>query len=204
MRWWRDWKPYRWVDVGVALEQSTNVNGKRDAIFFIYFTQYDEKKVRETQWHSNSLNIHPSSLLWSNHWIEMTGEVKAMLWSQCLSHLQYLKSRCLLLRIYRYATVLLWIIQSFSFLDCLSQWSECIHFLPLPPFRYLSQYLHVFISDVTVLVPVLKDNSHHAFAVYTSDSTKQRWPLILSAQTEKDMADWVCLERPPFRYKQHT
>jgi hypothetical protein len=49
MRWWRDWKPYRWVDVGVALEQSTNVNGKRDAIFFIYFTQYDEKKVRETQ-----------------------------------------------------------------------------------------------------------------------------------------------------------
>lgn len=147
---------------------------------------------------------HPSSLHWSNHWIEMTGEVKAMLWSQCLSHLQYLKSRCLLLRIYRYATVLLWIIQSFSFLDCLSQWSECIHFLPLPPFRYLSQYLHVFISDVTVLVPVLKDNSHHAFAVYTSDSTKQRWPLILSAQTEKDMADWVCLERPPFRYKQHT
>lgn len=49
MRWWRDWKPYRWVDVGVALEQSTDVNGKRDAIFFIYFTQYDEKKVRETQ-----------------------------------------------------------------------------------------------------------------------------------------------------------
>uniref|UniRef100_A0A8C7MWV6 Tectonin beta-propeller repeat-containing protein 1 n=1 Tax=Oncorhynchus kisutch TaxID=8019 RepID=A0A8C7MWV6_ONCKI len=98
MRWWRDWKPYRWVDVGVALEQSTNVNGKRDAIFFIYFTQYDEKK-----------------------------------------------------------------------------------------------YLHVFISDVTVLVPVLKENSHHAFAVYTSDSTKQRWPLILSAQTEKDMADWLSL-----------
>lgn len=74
----------------------------------------------------------------------------------------------------------------------------------LPPFLYISQYIHVFISDVTVLVPVLKDNSHHAFAVYTSDSTKQRWPLILSAQTEKDMADWVCLERPPFRYKQHT
>uniref|UniRef100_A0A673WSF0 Tectonin beta-propeller repeat-containing protein 1 n=1 Tax=Salmo trutta TaxID=8032 RepID=A0A673WSF0_SALTR len=98
MRWWRDWKPYRWVDVGVALEQSTNVNGKRDAIFFIYFTQYDEKK-----------------------------------------------------------------------------------------------YLHVFISDVTVLVPVLKENSHHAFAVYTSDSTKQRWPLILAAQTEKDMADWLSL-----------
>ncbi|KAM9471956.1 tectonin beta-propeller repeat-containing protein 1 isoform 1-T3 [Salvelinus alpinus] len=98
MRWWRDWKPYRWVDVGVALEQSTNVNDKRDAIFFIYFTQCDEKK-----------------------------------------------------------------------------------------------YLHVFISDVTVLVPVLKENSHHAFAVYTSDSTKQRWPLILAAQTEKDMADWLSL-----------
>uniref|UniRef100_A0A4W5NFR7 Tectonin beta-propeller repeat-containing protein 1 n=1 Tax=Hucho hucho TaxID=62062 RepID=A0A4W5NFR7_9TELE len=98
MRWWRDWKPYRWVDVAVALEQSTNGNGKRDAIFFIYFTQYDEKK-----------------------------------------------------------------------------------------------YLHVFISDVTVLVPVLKENSHHAFAMYTSDSTKQRWPLVLAAQTEKDMADWLSL-----------
>ncbi|CAB1342371.1 unnamed protein product [Coregonus sp. 'balchen'] len=86
MRWWRDWKPYRWVDVGVALEQSTNGNGKRDAIFFIYFTH-----------------------------------------------------------------------------------------------------------DVTVLVPVLRENSHHAFAVYTSDSTKQRWPLVLAAQTEKDMADWLSL-----------
>lgn len=83
----------------------------------------------------------------------------------------------------------------------MSQWSESI--FSLPPFRYLSQYLHVFISDVTVLVPVLKENSHHAFAVYTSDSTKQRWPLILAAQTEKDMADWVGLERLPFRYKQH-
>ena len=46
MRWWRDWKPQRWVDVGVALEQSTNSNGWRDSIFFIYYTQYDEKKVR--------------------------------------------------------------------------------------------------------------------------------------------------------------
>ncbi|XP_062308052.1 tectonin beta-propeller repeat-containing protein 1 isoform X2 [Osmerus eperlanus] len=97
MRWWRDWKPQRWVDVGMALEQSTNSNGWRDSIFFIYYTQYDEKK-----------------------------------------------------------------------------------------------YLHVFVSEVTALVPVLRD-SQHAFAVYTAQRTKQRWPLILAAPTEKDMNDWVPL-----------
>ncbi|KAL0993124.1 hypothetical protein UPYG_G00103560 [Umbra pygmaea] len=98
MRWWRDWKPYRWVDVGVALEQSTDVTGKKDAIFFIYYTQYDEKK-----------------------------------------------------------------------------------------------YLQVFISEVTALVPVLRENSHHAFAVYTAERTKNRWPLVLAAQTEKDKTDWLSL-----------
>jgi len=45
LRWWRDWRPHRWVDVGVALEQSTDCNGRKDCIFFIYYTQYDEKKV---------------------------------------------------------------------------------------------------------------------------------------------------------------
>uniref|UniRef100_A0A8C5BK61 Tectonin beta-propeller repeat containing 1 n=1 Tax=Gadus morhua TaxID=8049 RepID=A0A8C5BK61_GADMO len=44
LRWWRDWKPQRWVDVSVALEQSTDCNGRKDCIFFIYYTQYDEKK----------------------------------------------------------------------------------------------------------------------------------------------------------------
>lgn len=45
LRWWRDWKPQRWVDVGVALEQSTGSDGRKDSIFFVYYTQYDEKKV---------------------------------------------------------------------------------------------------------------------------------------------------------------
>lgn len=45
LRWWRDWRPQRWVDVGVAVEQSTGSGGCRDSIFFVYYTQYDEKKV---------------------------------------------------------------------------------------------------------------------------------------------------------------
>lgn len=45
LRWWRDWRPQRWVDVGVALEQSTGSDGRRDSIFFVYYTQFDEKKV---------------------------------------------------------------------------------------------------------------------------------------------------------------
>lgn len=45
LRWWRDWRPQRWVDVGVALEQSTGADGRRDSIFFVFYTQYDEKKV---------------------------------------------------------------------------------------------------------------------------------------------------------------
>lgn len=48
----------------------------------------------------------------------------------------------------------------------------------------------MFIHEVTALVPVLRD-SHYAFAVYTAQRTKQRWPLVLAAHTEKDMNDWV-------------
>ncbi|KAK5914149.1 hypothetical protein CgunFtcFv8_008609 [Champsocephalus gunnari] len=97
LRWMRDWKPQRWVDVSVALEQSTKSDGRKDSIFFVYYTQYDEKK-----------------------------------------------------------------------------------------------YLHVCINEVTALVPVLRD-CHHAFAVYTTQRTKQRGPLVLAAQTEKDMNDWLSL-----------
>ncbi|KAM9394301.1 tectonin beta-propeller repeat-containing protein 1 [Pholidichthys leucotaenia] len=97
LRWWRDWKPNRWVDVGIALEQSTKSDGRKDSIFFVYYTQYDEKKC-----------------------------------------------------------------------------------------------LHVFINEVTALVPVVRD-CHYAFAVYTAERTKQRWPLVLAAQTERDMNDWLCL-----------
>lgn len=97
LRWWRDWKPQRWVDVSVALEQSTKSDGRKDCIFFVYYTQYDEKK-----------------------------------------------------------------------------------------------YLQVFINEITALVPVLRD-CYYAFAVYTAQKTKQRWPLVLAAQTEKDMNDWLSL-----------
>lgn len=55
------------------------------------------------------------------------------------------------------------------------------------------QYLHVVIHEVTALVPLLRDD-YFAFALYTADRTKQRWPLVLAAQTEKDMNDWVTLK----------
>ncbi|XP_038125125.1 tectonin beta-propeller repeat-containing protein 1 isoform X1 [Cyprinodon tularosa] len=95
LRWWRDWKPQRWVDVGVALEQSTRLDGRKDSIFFVYYTQYDEKK-----------------------------------------------------------------------------------------------HLQVFINEVTALVPVLQD-CNYTFAVYTAERTKQRWPLVLAAPSEKEMNDWL-------------
>lgn len=56
----------------------------------------------------------------------------------------------------------------------------------------------MFINEVTALVPVLRDGLY-AFAVYTAQRTKQRWPLVLAAPTEKDMNDWVTLKytEPP-------
>ncbi|XP_033023021.1 tectonin beta-propeller repeat-containing protein 1 [Lacerta agilis] len=44
LQWWRNWKPYRWVDVRVALEQFTGNDGTRDSILFIYYMHYEEKK----------------------------------------------------------------------------------------------------------------------------------------------------------------
>lgn len=122
LRWWRDLKPQRWVDVGVALEQSSVSDGRKDSIFFVYYTQYDEKKVGHGQLQSH-LSTHGCSLL-------------------------------------------------------------IFHLFSSP------QYLNVLIHEVTALVPVVMD-CHYAFAVYTTQRTKQRWPLILAAQTEKDMNDWV-------------
>lgn len=48
----------------------------------------------------------------------------------------------------------------------------------------------MFINEVTALVPVLWDGLY-AFAMYTAQRTRQRWPLVLAAATEKDMNDWV-------------
>ncbi|XP_053132794.1 tectonin beta-propeller repeat-containing protein 1 [Hemicordylus capensis] len=44
LQWWRNWKPYKWVDVRVALEQFTGIDGTRDSILFIYYMHCEEKK----------------------------------------------------------------------------------------------------------------------------------------------------------------
>lgn len=56
------------------------------------------------------------------------------------------------------------------------------------------QYLQVFVNEVTALVPLLRDG-HFAFAVYTPERTKQRWPLILAAHSEQDVNDWVTVDK---------
>uniref|UniRef100_H3D5S4 Tectonin beta-propeller repeat-containing protein 1 n=1 Tax=Tetraodon nigroviridis TaxID=99883 RepID=H3D5S4_TETNG len=55
------------------------------------------------------------------------------------------------------------------------------------------QYLHAFINEVTILVPVLSSDSKHTFAIYTPERTKQRWPIRLAAATELEMLDWLAL-----------
>ncbi|XP_044034738.1 tectonin beta-propeller repeat-containing protein 1 isoform X2 [Siniperca chuatsi] len=54
------------------------------------------------------------------------------------------------------------------------------------------KYLHAFVNEVTILVPVLND-SKHTFAIYTPERTKQRWPIRLAAATELEMRDWLAL-----------
>ncbi|XP_065540458.1 tectonin beta-propeller repeat-containing protein 1 isoform X6 [Lathamus discolor] len=44
LQWWRNWKPHKWMDVRVALEQFTGSDGIRDSILFIYYMYYEEKK----------------------------------------------------------------------------------------------------------------------------------------------------------------
>uniref|UniRef100_A0A6Q2ZQ45 Tectonin beta-propeller repeat-containing protein 1 n=1 Tax=Esox lucius TaxID=8010 RepID=A0A6Q2ZQ45_ESOLU len=59
-------------------------------------------------------------------------------------------------------------------------------------FNEEKKYLHAFINEVTILVPVLND-SKHTFAIYTAERTKQRWPIKLAAATEMEMHDWLAL-----------
>ncbi|XP_029953722.1 tectonin beta-propeller repeat-containing protein 1 [Salarias fasciatus] len=54
------------------------------------------------------------------------------------------------------------------------------------------KYLHAFVNEVTILVPVLND-SKHTFAIYTAERTRQRWPIRLAAATELEMHDWLAL-----------
>ncbi|XP_034425724.1 tectonin beta-propeller repeat-containing protein 1 isoform X1 [Hippoglossus hippoglossus] len=59
-------------------------------------------------------------------------------------------------------------------------------------FNEEKKYLHSFINEITILVPVLND-SKHTFAIYTPERTKQRWPIRLAAATELEMHDWLAL-----------
>lgn len=45
LQWWRNWKPHKWMDVRVTLEQFTGSDGMRDSILFIYYMYHEEKKV---------------------------------------------------------------------------------------------------------------------------------------------------------------
>ncbi|KAM4632524.1 tectonin beta-propeller repeat-containing protein 1 [Discoglossus pictus] len=54
------------------------------------------------------------------------------------------------------------------------------------------KYIHVFLNEVTILVPVLNE-AKHSFAIYTPEKTKQRWPVRLAAATEQEMYDWLNL-----------
>lgn len=58
-----------------------------------------------------------------------------------------------------------------------------------------AQYLHVFLNEVTTLVPVLNEDKH-SFALYTPERTRQRWPVRLATATEQDMNDWVSGQWP--------
>ncbi|KAG8433064.1 hypothetical protein GDO86_017369 [Hymenochirus boettgeri] len=54
------------------------------------------------------------------------------------------------------------------------------------------KYIHVFLNEVTILVPVANE-AKHSFAIYTPENTKQRWPFRLAAATEEEMHDWLVL-----------
>ncbi|XP_004840529.1 tectonin beta-propeller repeat-containing protein 1 isoform X1 [Heterocephalus glaber] len=54
------------------------------------------------------------------------------------------------------------------------------------------KYFHVFLNEVTALVPVLSE-AKHCFALYNPERTRQRWPVRLAAPTEQDMNDWLAL-----------
>ncbi|XP_074201782.1 tectonin beta-propeller repeat-containing protein 1 isoform X1 [Camelus bactrianus] len=54
------------------------------------------------------------------------------------------------------------------------------------------KYVHVFLNEVTALVPMLHE-AKHSFALYTPERTQQRWPVRLAAATEQDMSDWLAL-----------
>ncbi|XP_061120681.1 tectonin beta-propeller repeat-containing protein 1 isoform X2 [Syngnathus typhle] len=54
------------------------------------------------------------------------------------------------------------------------------------------KYLHAFINEVTILVPVFND-AKHTFAIYTPERIQKRWPIRVAAATEEEMHDWLAL-----------
>ncbi|XP_069761521.1 tectonin beta-propeller repeat-containing protein 1 isoform X3 [Narcine bancroftii] len=54
------------------------------------------------------------------------------------------------------------------------------------------KYLHLFLNEVTILVPIANE-AKHSFAIYTPERTKQRWPIRLATVTEQDMYDWLAV-----------
>lgn len=54
----------------------------------------------------------------------------------------------------------------------------------------LPQYLYAVIKEVTALVPVHWE-SMYALVIYTPERTKQRWPILLTTESQQDMESWV-------------
>lgn len=57
LQWWCDWKPHKWVDVHVALEQLTGNDAAQDSILFIYYVVHEEKKVGRASWRGGGREV---------------------------------------------------------------------------------------------------------------------------------------------------
>lgn len=75
-------------------------------------------------------------------------------------------------------------------------------YLSFPLWCHSLQYMHAFVNELTILVPVLNE-SKHTFAIYTPERTKQRFPIRLAAATELEMHDWVCMDTSQHSQKKH-
>lgn len=56
--------------------------------------------------------------------------------------------------------------------------------------NFLAQYLYAVIRDVTALVPVHWE-SMYALTIYTAERTRQRWPILLSTESQQDTESLV-------------
>jgi hypothetical protein len=79
LQWWCDWKPHKWVDVRVALEQFTGHDGARDSVLFMYYVVHEEKKVPRSR---EAREGGPSRTL---SWRGDTGKAPKVLFSESVS-----------------------------------------------------------------------------------------------------------------------